>query len=95
MASTEKTKFAAFQAQMLWIALACFAASFLLDSKWSIETFGNILLIVKQANAVIMWLGAILSGKKLLDLFKRVQKATEEVQMPPSLEENNPDPPSA
>lgn len=76
--NTEKDKFSSFQGQILWIALACFAASFYLDSASGKEMFGSVWLMVKQANAVIMWLGAILSGKRFIDLLERFKKVTEE-----------------
>lgn len=60
---------------MLWIAIACLAAKFLLDTDAAKDLFGTWWLIVKQTNAVIMWLAAILSGKKFIDLLERVKKA--------------------
>lgn len=78
--TTQKDKFAAFQNQVLWIAIACFAASFLLDSNSAKESFGALWISVRQWNAVIMWLGAILSGKRFVDLFKR--KAGEQISIP-------------
>lgn len=73
-------KITTFQSQLLYIALACFACVFLLKSDTAKELFGSIYLIVKQANAVIMWLTAILSGKQLLDLLDRFKKVSEDVK---------------
>lgn len=80
MTTNQKDKFSTFQTQVLWIAIACFAAKFLLDTEMAKEMFGNILLVVKQANAVIMWLAAILSGKKFIDLLERLKKASEDTK---------------
>lgn len=76
--ATENDRFSTFQSQILWIAIACFAAKFLLDTTAASEMFGSIWLMVKQANAVIMWLAAILSGKKFVDLIERFKKVSEE-----------------
>ncbi len=74
-------KFSNFQTQVLWIALACLAAKYLLESESAKELFGTIWINVKQANAVIMWLAAILSGKKFIDLLSKFRKVTEETKI--------------
>ena len=79
--AASQDKFSNFQSQVLWIALACLAAKFLLDTGAAKELFGNIWISVKQANAVIMWLTAILSGKKFIDLLSRFRKVTEETRL--------------
>lgn len=78
--ATIETRFSNFQIQLLWIALACLACKFILDTASAKELFGTIWISVKQANAVIMWLAAILSGKKFIDLLGRFKKVTEQSQ---------------
>lgn len=78
--ATSQDKFSNFQTQVLWIALACLAAKFLLDSASAKELFGTIWISVKQANAVIMWLTAVMSGKKFIDLLNRFKKVSEETR---------------
>lgn len=80
MTTQQQDRFSAFQTQILWIAIAAFAAKFLLNTASAKDLFGNIWLIVKQANAVIMWLAAILSGKKFIDLLERFKTVTEETK---------------
>ena len=75
--ATEDT-LSTFQTQLLYIALACFAANFLLDTQAAKGMFGIAWLVVKNSNAVIMWLAAILSGKKFLDLLDRFKKVAED-----------------
>lgn len=79
--TTLKEHFSAFQSNLLWIALAALAASFYLDSKSAQELFGSIWLIVRQSNAVIMWLFAVLSGKKFIELLERFKKVTQETRI--------------
>lgn len=80
MAPEQKDRFDNFQSQVLWISLACIAANFLLNTSSAKDMFSTIWPIVKQANAVIMWLTAILSGKKLIDLLEKFKKVSEEVK---------------
>lgn len=77
---SQPNKFSAFQSQVLYIALACLACKFILDTASAKELFGTIWISVKQANAVAMWLGFILSGKKFLDLLNRFKQVTEETR---------------
>lgn len=78
MAPEQQDKFSKFQTQVLWIAIACVAANFLLDTSSAKDMFTTILPYVKQANAVVMWLCAILSGKKLIDFIERLKKVAKE-----------------
>lgn len=78
--ASNQDRFSAFQSQILWVAIACLAAKFLLETDSAKEMFGTWWLTVKQANAVIMWLAAIFSGKKFIDLLERFKKITEETR---------------
>lgn len=79
---TPQNKFSTFQSQVLSIALACLACKFILDSDSAKELFGSIWITVKQANAVVMWLSAVLSGKKFIDLLSKFRKVSEDSQIP-------------
>lgn len=81
MTAQQQDRFSEFQSVLLWIAIAALAAKFGLDTNAAKDMFGNWWLMVKQSNAVIMWLAAILSGKKLLDLIDRFKKVAEETKL--------------
>jgi len=79
MASTKpKLSISIIQSEFLWVAVACFIFKFYLNTEDAEKTFSTWIITIKQLNGSIMWIMAILSGKKFYDLSARLKKAVPE-----------------
>ncbi len=76
--ATPKLSFNIIQSEFLWIAVACFIFKFYLNTEDAEKTFATWIITIKQLNGSIMWIMAILSGKKFYDLSSRLKKSIPE-----------------